>query len=233
MSLVSIVTVSIRPSNIFNILNNFSRQIYSDKELILIFNKKSFDIDNIKNIINKYNINYKLIIIDDKKSLGVCLNSSLKYCSGKYWSKFDDDDYYGKRYLTEAIYYLKNKIYKIIGKNSGYIFDKINQKLYLKKGPQSEVVNFIKGGTITCDITVFNKVKFPNKNVGEDTEFLRNCVANNIKIYTSKYNDYIHIRGEIKDHTWKMGISDILGNNSCIINNSVIVDRIRSSYSSF
>lgn len=232
MELVSVITVSNRLQNILNVLNNFSRQIYPNKELILIFNKKFFNTSDIKKVIDKYNINYKLFIIDSKKTLGHCLNSSINHSSGKYWSKFDDDDYYGEEYLTKAIYYLKKTKYKVIGKNNGYIYDSANKKLYLKLGKELSDVNFIKGPTITCEKSVFYNIKFINKNTGEDTAFLKDCINNNIRIFSSDNNDFIYRRGN-NNHTWKIDINNLLGNNSYLIDNQNMIKKIEASYVTF
>ena len=95
-----------------NIINNFIRQDYENKKLIIIFNS-NINKDTVKDILYSNGImEYILEIIPDK-TLGECLNHSTTLLEYDIWCKMDDDDYYGKDYLKNSVKYMisKNVLY--------------------------------------------------------------------------------------------------------------------------
>tara|TARA_B100000214_G_C23405098_1_gene373463 strand:- start:215 stop:466 length:252 start_codon:yes stop_codon:yes gene_type:complete len=59
------------------------------------------------------------------------------------------------------------------------------------------------GATIVAKRHVFDKVSFPNRTTGEDTEFLKRCLAEKLKIYSSNPFNWVLVRrSEEGFHTW-------------------------------
>src|SRR5690554_5914043 len=95
----SVITVTNNEIFIDNIFENYDRQIIKDKELIIVLNKNRMNIDNYKSKAKTYS-NVKILRIDEKISLGSCLNCAVKIAEYDLIAKFDDDDYYGPKYLA-------------------------------------------------------------------------------------------------------------------------------------
>lgn len=189
-----------------NIVNNYKRQNYENKKLHIIFN---MDIDN-KSIVDYLEENkvtgYKVSIIPDK-TLGECLNYSVECIPEDYsiWTKMDDDDYYGKNYLLHNLEgMLKSKVY-VVGRGTMYVYVPESKKVYLKNvGGYNKYTNFIQGATLFVNKKIFEKIKFPDKNTGEDSHFLKSVLREGYKIYSVTLNDFIYTRHiDSKFHTWK------------------------------
>jgi len=202
---VSIITCSNKPDSINNIIKNYKRQDWKVKELIIIINNNKINIDDWKKRIKNKKISiYK---IDEKKNLGHCLNFAVMQSKYNYISKFDDDDYYGERYLSKLMPLFNYTGAQIIGKKSFFIYFKKSKILTLKfPYYEKKSVYHLAGATLTFKKEVFNNIKFSeNIPVGSDSDFCSRCVASGYKLYSGSRFDYVCVRNSNKDeHTWKI-----------------------------
>ena len=128
---ISVITPTIREENINNIIENFERQNYERKELIIVLNYINPNIKKWESILSKYD-NIEISMINPKYSLGECLNHAITKSKFDYIAKFDDDDYYGPNYLNESMFQLENRDANIIGKSCIYIYFKDKKALGLR-----------------------------------------------------------------------------------------------------
>ena len=223
MELVSIIVVTKR-NNITKIIDNYQRQSYLNKELIIIINSLSIDKNIFINFLKKNNIeNFKLFQNDSNISLGECYNYAINNFKGDFFCKMDDDDYYDTNYIANQIFLLKKFKCDIIGKSYFYLYDSHNKILYSKYIP-----SIILGGTMIIKKKVFNKVNFDKLNRGEDTSFLKKAFKYGFKIQSSNIDDFVYIRytNNINHHTYNVQIKDILGNNFSIIKNKELINKL-------
>ena len=126
----SIITVTNRDYCIENMINNFLRQEFNDKELIIVINNDKINIEDIYKYINK-ELNIFVYKLPKKTSLGACLNFGINKSNYNIIAKFDDDDYYGPYYLDEANKaFLREGCY-VLGKQKTYYYLEQYKKLIL------------------------------------------------------------------------------------------------------
>lgn len=220
---VSIITCTKRFDFISNIIENFNRQKYVKKELIIILNNNNINLCEAEQIAKQYE-NIRVFQLNEEISSGECLNFGIEQSKFEIISKFDDSDYYAPDYLVDIINAYSYTDAEIIGKCSYYIYFE-DSKILAIKHPNKEnmYTKFIKGSTLTFKKEIFNKVKFPNKSSNEDIQFLKNCINNSFKIYSTDRFNYVYIRHNCtNEHTWKIQNKDLL--KECIIINSNIED---------
>ncbi len=200
---VTVITCTNKPSFMRNVINNFNRQVWKQKELIIILNNDRMNTSDWEPFLrNKSNITiYKL---SEKMSLGACLNFAIKKAKNNYIAKFDDDDYYGPAYLSEAIRAFQKSGADVIGKRTYYIY-LVFKKLLMLRFPNGEKrwTNYIAGGTIIAKRSVFTEIAFKDLAVGTDRQFLEDCHSNNLKIYSTSRFNYVYMRRKSNWHTWK------------------------------
>lgn len=203
MQTVSVITCTNRPKYLKNVFENFSRQIYKDKELIIVLN-------NNKMNIKKWSLkakgfpNVSVFQVDERKSLGYCLNYGIRQASHDIIAKMDDDDYYGPDYLFQAINALEYA--DVVGKYCTYVYFEDSKILAIRNPKrESRYVYRLEGPTLVFKKYIFDKIKFHDKSLGEDIQFCKDCIKNGIRLYaTDKYN-YVYIRHNSKDkHAWKI-----------------------------
>ena len=89
---VSIITCTHLPVYMDNIFNNYSRQTYPIKELIIILNSSCLNIANWNKKAQAYD-NVKIYQRPENDSVGACLNYAVRQTSYPYIANFDHDDY--------------------------------------------------------------------------------------------------------------------------------------------
>lgn len=210
---VTIITSTIRPALINQIFNNFNRQKWAAKELIIIINKNDI---SMKRYNKKARQNRKIRIyrLDESKNLGACLNFGVSKANYNYIAKFDDDDYYSSHYIPETMRLFTNSDADLIGKRSCYFYFPHRKTLLLREplvGNNKRCVR-IAGATIMFRKRVFHKVRFPTKvRQGSDVGFIKGCLKYGYKLFTtSPYNFVAFRRTNRHSHTWKVSDKKLL-----------------------
>lgn len=168
---VSIITCTNRQNYLNNLLQNYNRQRYAQKELIIIINNNAIPLSPYQHLAKKYK-NIKIFRKPEHQTLGSCLNYAVTKCKYHTIAKFDDDDYYAPHYLTESIQTLNRTNADILGKRAHYMYLSGSKTLILRFAhDEHRTVTHLPGATLVFKRKVFDHVKFPNKNVGEDDLF--------------------------------------------------------------
>ncbi|MEN6348813.1 MAG: glycosyltransferase family A protein, partial [Syntrophomonas sp.] len=89
---ISVISCTNRPLFIDKVFENYLRQLYPFKELIIILNNNRMKLDEWEER-GKYLSNIRIVQIDENVSLGECYNFAIKLARHNYIAKFDDDDY--------------------------------------------------------------------------------------------------------------------------------------------
>ena len=198
-----------------NIINNYNRQTYENKMLIVILNNNGFDIDEFDNLCQEHGTtNYRVLQIDEKKALGHCLNVAvdiLHKLGCTYFTKFDDDDYYGEMYIGEMVNAFQKSGADVVGKPASLAYIPERKGFYTlsryHRCKQNCFQNFIFGATISFPIeyVVSNNIRFHDTRPNAvDSDFLNKVRRIKGKIYATTKHNYIWIRHSNTDfHTWK------------------------------
>jgi glycosyltransferase involved in cell wall biosynthesis len=187
-----------RPQNIVNVLNNFHRQTYYNKKLIIVENGeatgRSYGADKTLTS-NNHQAIAKNTAIDYLKSIGESI-----------WVTFDDDDFYGSEYLTEVVGNIDKA--EVIGKHS--IFIRHDDDLYFIDGlPQHDFTTTLNGPTI-CSRTEYN-LYFPDTGKwGEDNGLCEEALLRGYRLYSTSQYNFCYYRGDKKDHTYKASINQMI-----------------------
>lgn len=205
--MVSIITSTIRDIMLDGVFENYSTQLWNEKELIIIINNDNMDIEKWREKACHYE-NVSIFQLPEKKTLGECLNFGIEKAKYDIVAKFDDDDFYSPYYLTEVMDAFQKHNVQLVGKGSSYIYLEEEQLLGISRvgNENKSGKSFLRGGTLVFRKNIYPKIKFPSINgAGTDLHFVNMCKRKNIRIYTtSKYN-YVYIRrsDENHSHTWK------------------------------
>lgn len=201
---VTIIVCTNKVDLMDNIFSNYENQLWEDKELIIILNNDSLNLLEWINMAQEHAKDISVYQLPQRFSLGKCLNFGVHRARYDYIAKFDDDDYYGPAYLTEAMEGFTKTNADVVGKRTAFMY-LIKSKQLRLRFPRNEekCVNIVVGGTIIAKKNVFRKVQFADLSLGEDVNFLRRCRRNGFRILsTSRYN-YTYIRRNDGSHNWK------------------------------
>lgn len=199
-----------REDFIDNVFKNYHQQTWKDKELIIILNKDSMDIDKwIMKAKNDRNI--RVYQLHEKATLGDCLNFGILKANYDNIAKFDDDDFYGPNYLASAMQALENKKVSIVGKSSYYIYFKNKKALVFVSGIENDITDTVAGASLVFRKEVWDTVQFEKVNRAEDYFFIDQCKKNGFNVYSLDHYDFAVIRHTTENHTWKVSDEDLMG----------------------
>lgn len=208
---ISIVTCTMRTDYMKNIFGNYERQDYPKKELIIILNKNNMNIDEWKKEAKKYE-NVQVFHLDEKTTLGSCTNYGVEQSNYEIIAKFDDDDYYGPKFLSESVKAFFHTEAGVIGKKASFVYFEKSKILAIRNSKyENRYVKHMDGPTMLIKREVFDKVKFRDIPRGIDTEFCKDCRKAGIKIYSTNRFHHVYIRHKNrKKHTWQITDKELL-----------------------
>ncbi|WML35839.1 glycosyltransferase [Clostridium sp. OS1-26] len=210
---VSIIAPTSKAKYMDNIFINYTRFNYPYRELIIILNNNKLNIKDYK-IKSEGLKGVQTFQLDERCTLGECLNFGIEQSKYNYISKMDDDDYYGENYLTDLMNVFKYTDAKVTGKTSRFIYFEYNNTLGIFSADYENryVPSNIAGGTLTFKKEIFEKVRFRHlKGAGTDTHFLRDCNNAKIKMFSADKYNYVYMKHlSLDEHTWKIGSSELM-----------------------
>lgn len=198
---VSLIVPTNKAKYLDSIFENFERQNYSVKELIIILNKNTLDYNGCLSRAKKYE-NIKVYQLDESKTLGECLNLGISKAKYDIIGKMDDDDYYGENYITDQVLGLEKA--DVVCKSKRFILFEKDQTLWTFRGYGENCKTYGgAGGTIMATRKVFDKVKFEHINVAEDEAFFQECSRQGFFIYSTNKFNYLYKRHALQsEHTF-------------------------------
>jgi hypothetical protein len=225
---VSILLVSSRPHLWGNALENINRQNYSNiMDVIFVGNTNEDRFKYFKFLVKNHlqmdiNLKHKLLNgyrwFKNMHSLGKSLNFAQSQAIGEIFVKMDDDDLYGANYITDSIRAMVYNDADVIVKPNGFVYFAQPNKLCFLPRVSSIGTSYnelrtptpVFGGTLIWKRHVFKKVKFKDINKGEDTKWMIDIRKGDFKIVAGDPWNYVWIRKDNSQHTYKFNYSKIL-----------------------
>lgn len=207
---VSVITCTHMYCYMNNIVRNFLRQKYQKKELILILNNNKLSLKEWKQK-TRLSKNIRVYQLDEKITVGTCMNYAVEKSKYDYVANFDHDDYYGENYLDDFMKAVENKDAGLFGKKTQFVyFEKTGIIAIRNPNNENRYVNFIDGPTVFFKKNIFKKVKYIDSDRA-DKQLSYDCNKEGIKIYSINKENFCYIRRASKDmHTWKIEDDDFL-----------------------
>lgn len=207
---VSIITCTHVLKYMDNIFDNYSRQNYKTKELIIILNNLELDIFEWLKKSQQYE-HVKIFLMPQQITVGFCMNFAISYASYDYIANFDHDDYYGERYLDDFMEVAPYIDAGLFGKKSHYVFlEEENLLAIMHPNFENCYVDYVDGPTMFMKKSIFQKVKYIDSDIS-DCQLSWDCRAKGISIYSVNRFNFAYIRkNDINMHTWKLENSEII-----------------------
>jgi glycosyltransferase involved in cell wall biosynthesis len=215
--MISMICCSIRQDLIENVFQNYENQVWKEKELIIILNKDDMEIAKWEERA-KQSQGVSVYQLPEVTRLGECLNYGINKAKYDFIAKFDDDDYYAPNYLAQSMKALKEMNADIVGKATYYMYFKDFKTLVLyKPGHENKFRTGLKGATLFFKKKIIEKVRFPNKNFGEDAVFVKGCKKQGFRLYSTDRCNYACLRTSTAGyHTWDRSTEWLLGKSTVL-----------------
>lgn len=208
---ITVITPTIRPSCMMDIIRNYKNQTLKNKELIIVINNDEMKVSDFN--VDKQDMcsNISIYQLPASLTLGDCLNFAIDKARYKYIAKLDDDDFYAPAYLEEAYNVLKTGIYDVVCKSDiFYYLEEYEELIIYSISKQNKRVTRGAGATICANKNIFEQIPFNQLPYGTDTDFFRRCILHHIPIYsTTCYNFLCFRHKDLKEHTWKITAKEL------------------------
>jgi cellulose synthase/poly-beta-1,6-N-acetylglucosamine synthase-like glycosyltransferase len=216
--MVSVICCTMRQNFMENVFQNYENQVWIEKELIIILNKDDMDITKWEERA-RHSQGVTVYQLPEETYLGQCLNYGIGKAKYDFIAKFDDDDYYAPNYLTQSMKALNEMNADIVGKATIYMYFESSKSLVLHRpGRENKYNTKLKGATLLFKKQIMEKVSFPEKNMGEDAIFVKQCKNQGFILYSTDRCNYACLRTSTTGHhtwgrstEWLMERSNFLG----------------------
>ena len=194
---VSVLMPTMRPENVTRCFENFGKQTYENKELVLILNNAEFDLDAIRRDAESIP-NAQVIHVEGRTTLGDCLNRGMEAASGQYVAKMDDDDYYGERYLSDSVLAASFSTAEVVGKGLYFVYFAASDTTVLREAIPEHTLSssgVTTGGTLIARTEVAREIPFQSISLKEDTNFQRAAIQAGCRVYSGDRFNFVRVRG--------------------------------------
>ena len=148
--------------------------------------------------------NVEVIAADKELTLGACLNLGVDASDGKYVAKVDDDNFYGRHYLTDLLDCFTHSGAGIVGKWAHYTWLRSSGAVVLRF-PYAEhrFEKLVQGGTIILDRDVVTDLRFGDLPRAVDTDILTRATEAGVRTWSGDRFNFVSVRGVDRHaHTW-------------------------------
>jgi hypothetical protein len=192
---ISAILSTMRPDNIKQALENFTRQTYPNKELVVILHGDGFDRKQIESDIKKLGIEYKLLEKPKESIFGDNLNEAVEAASGDFVTKMDDDDHYGENHFWDLVAAYRYSRADVVGKWSNWVYIKSkDQTTTWVIENQETFTHHLPGGTLMASREFLRKTQFGRVKSAIDSELYRRIESRGASMYATHRYNYVRVR---------------------------------------
>ena len=209
---VSVLMPTMRPANVAHCLENFQRQEYQNKELVLILNNAEFDTNAIRRDVEAIP-NAQVLHVEGRTTLGDCLNLGVEAASGRYVAKMDDDDLYGERHLSDSVLAALFSGAEIVGKGMYFVYFEATNTTALRENTPDHTFasSTVAGSTTIIKTEVIKDIPYASLSRSEDTILQRGASEAGCRVYSTDRFNYLCVRKrQVSSHSWQISDAELL-----------------------
>lgn len=186
-----------RPENVARVIENFSRQVFANKSLVVVLNGRARDLQP-----EQAGLSWATVLTSDAHQ-SIAKNTALEEVrrrGGGFTVVMDDDDWYGPHFLTESCGYARK--YDITGKMRHFISVNDRELWLCRREQRLRTNTWLNGGTIAC--WAETAPQYPILPHGEDSDFVVGAQMGGMKIFSTDIYHYLYRREDqgLQAHVW-------------------------------
>jgi hypothetical protein len=212
---IAALLVTMRPDRLQECIERFRNDAYPHKELVVVVHCDDIDLRPYQAMVREGEA-IRICRAGTSRSLGACLNYAASQTDAPYWTKMDDDDLYGRSYLTDLMLYQKTGNHQVFGKPPIFNYLESGDELLwdvewarhanLMHAASNAQSALVAGGTLGGKREVLDQLPFcERRRGGSDSEFIRRCYEHGIDVLAMDGFNFVRYRSA-KDgfHTWNI-----------------------------
>jgi len=197
-----------RPHELDNVIANVARQDETPRgnvQLVLVLHAVDVDEAGLRNRIRAAGIeHFEVLRADASQTLGACMNLGIDAAAGRYVAKVDDDNYYGRHYLSDLVDAFTYTDAGIVGKWAHYVWLRSSGAVLLRnRHSEYRDERLVQGGTIVLRRDVARELRFGDLPRAVDTDLLNRARDAGVRVFSADRFNFVSIRGlDRHAHTW-------------------------------
>lgn len=199
-----------RPENAQRVVDNFARQIFPGKRLLVVLNGSAKDSVQASSIF----LQAAAVLLTSDAHVGIAKNTALdevRRRGGGFTAVMDDDDWYGPHYLTEMVGYART--YDLVGKGRHFIAADGELWLCGRERRARAGDDWITGGTICCWAESAPRYSEWLR-WGEDAALCKSASSSGMRLGTTDLYHYLYCRSSTGKHTWPTSLEVLRASES-------------------
>ena len=203
---VSILIVAHRQTTALRAIEGFAQQSYAKKELLLVLNGSSFDLDVVGEHAGGLP-DVHILNVEGDTTLGECLNRGTELASGQYVAALDENCIYGQRYVADMMLAGKFADAEILGKGTYYVCSEDGITLRSAR-PEHQVTDFVVGSTLIARADALSKFPFANQPENTIAAFVSRAAKDGCRIYSADRFNHVVVNTAavaIRDNVGRVG----------------------------
>lgn len=220
---VTVFVPTFRAEYIGRCLENYRKQTYTNRELILALHSDAPPRSEI-DAIRARNSDVRIVCMPREETVGGLMNLAIHHASGTYCVKMDDDDYYGENYVMDMILAQRAVDLDIFGKPPAFTYFEASDQTCLRKsvsGKENCIVDAksliskdfrITGSTHSGKTEFLRSVMFCDRARGSaDTALYERCEKREVVGATlDAFNTAAFRAADPGKHTWRQADKQLL-----------------------
>lgn len=203
---VTITCSTKRPDSLRLIGENVRRQTHLYLDLVLVLHGSGFDSltdEAVRSVLGMEDV--RILRKADDAIFGDCLNASLEFVDSLYFTKFDDDDWYGPEHIGDLLVAHEYSGADIVGKWAHEVyFSKERFALDWCLDRQEAFGEHLPGATILMETALIKKFRFDSVRKAIDTALFKRLETAGGRLYSTHRFNFTRVRHD--DHTFDRGI---------------------------
>lgn len=217
---VSAVVPTMRPGQVEHVLTTLAGQVHEDLQLVLV--PHGFDLPESQVQARASELGLADVVVRPAPSeltLGACMNLGVESASGRYVAKMDDDNTYGRHYLSDLLRAFDYSAAEVVGKWAHYVHLAGSNATVLRFAQaEHRYVKLVQGGTLLTPRDTAREVLFEDLPRRVDTTFLAKVRARGGQVYSADRFNFISRRSATTaGHTWGISDADLVNRSSRIV----------------
>lgn len=219
-NLVSVVVPTNRPYLLDNVFSSVGTQTHPEVQLVLVLHGFTVpEPDLISRARDAGIVDLVPLRAASSTSLGECMNLGVEAADGYYIAKMDDDNFYGRRYLSDQLNVFDFTDAQVVGKWAHFVYlESTGATLLRFPRDEHRYVRQVQGGTLVMRRELAKHIRFDDLPARVDSTFLDHVRAQGGTIYSSDRFNFVSVRRkDVDSHTWKILETELLAGESKLL----------------
>lgn len=212
---IACLLATMRPDRLERCIAQFREDLYPGKELIVVLHGDG-DLTRLGRSLVREGEPIRIFQMGANCSLGACINYAGSQTDAPYWTKMDDDDVYGRHYLSDVMRYQRTGNHRVFGKPPMFNYlESVDELLWdpewaslanrVHVAARSRAA-LVAGGTIGGRTKVLETLQFSERRRGgSDSDFVMRCYEEGLDVLSMDGFNFVRYRSKQPGfHTWNM-----------------------------